>query len=378
MRVLMTADAVGGVWTYAHALCRSFDDLGIDVTLAVMGPRPSRSQMAAFAPLRRVDIRLGDFALEWMDNPWRDVDRAGGWLRDLEASTSPDVIHLNGYAHAALPFRAPVLVAAHSCVCSWWRAVHRDDAPARYDRYRDAVRRGLRAATATVAPSRFMLRALVDHYGEARRANVIPNGLHPDRATVAEKQPVILSAGRLWDAAKNVSALDAIAPTLPWPVRIAGPTVAPGGQQHVSVHAGALGPLSARMMAREMALASIFALPARYEPFGLSVLEAALARCALVLGDIPSLRELWEGAALFVHPEDPDALASAIRTLIDDAGLRLTMASLAVQRARAYTAERMASAYLETYDTIREDAGAAQQVPARARPAVTPAFRPFA
>ncbi len=32
-------------------------------------------------------------------------------------------------------------------------------------------------------------------------------------------------------------------------------------------------------------------LPARYEPFGLSVLEAALSGCALVLGDIPSLRE---------------------------------------------------------------------------------------
>ena len=32
--------------------------------------------------------------------------------------------------------------------------------------------------------------------------------------------------------------------------------------------------------------ASIYALPARYEPFGLSILEAALSGCALVLGDI--------------------------------------------------------------------------------------------
>ncbi len=39
-----------------------------------------------------------------------------------------------------------------------------------------------------------------------------------------------------------------------------------------------------------------------YEPFGLSVLEAALSGCALVLGDIPSLRENWDGAADFAEP----------------------------------------------------------------------------
>ena len=44
----------------------------------------------------------------------------------------------------------------------------------------------------------------------------------------------------------------------------------------------------------------IFVSVSRYEPFGLAVLEAAHAGCALVLSDIPTFRELWQGAASFV------------------------------------------------------------------------------
>ena len=64
-------------------------------------------------------------------------------------------------------------------------------------------------------------------------------------------------------------------------------------------------------MADAYAAAAIYALPARYEPFGLSVLEAAQHGCALVLGDIDSLRENWDGAALFVDPDDAGALAAS-------------------------------------------------------------------
>ena len=46
------------------------------------------------------------------------------------------------------------------------------------------------------------------------------------------------------------------------------------------------------------------------------VLEAALAGCALVLGDMPSLREIWEGAALFVDPGDDAAIGSALRRAV--------------------------------------------------------------
>lgn len=368
-RILMTADAVGGVWTYANALCQCLDERGIHVTLAVMGPRPSRSQMAAFAPLRNVEVLTGEFALEWMDDPWHDIARAGHWLLSLETQVAPDVVHLNGYAHAALPFHAPTLVVAHSCVSSWWQAVHGVDAPPRFAAYRAAVKRGLAMAAAVVSPSRFMQEAIATHYARRSRSLVIPNGLPGDRFAPGPKQNIVLSAGRLWDHAKNVAAVDAVAPSLPWPVRIAGPSVAPTGQVHVPDHARTLGSLSTRMLAREMASASIFALPARYEPFGLTILEAALSGCALVVGDIPSLRELWDGAATFVPPDDHAALREALVRLIDDAEMRAHAMALARARARAYTAERMTAAYVDVYGRLSDGAPALSRVASWRAPA---------
>ena len=86
-----------------------------------------------------------------------------------------------------------------------------------------------------------------------------------------------------------------------------------------------------------MARASIYAMPARYEPFGLSILEAGLSGCALVLGDIPSLREHWEGAAVFVAPDDRDALRSAIARLIDNPGRLAELGRRARVRGQEFT-----------------------------------------
>ena len=87
---------------------------------------------------------------------------------------------------------------------------------------------------------------------------------------------------------------------------------------------------------------SLYALPARFEPFGPSVLEAALCGCALILGDIASLRETWEGAALFVDPEDPEKLENLVEILINDSAYRKEMARRAKARAVYYAPERMA------------------------------------
>ena len=105
MRVLMTADAVGGVWTYALDLVRALPD--VEFVVATMGRRPSADQIADLPA--NLTLRVGDYRLEWEEKPWDDVRAAGDWLLDLEAASRPDVVHLNGFVHAALPFRAPVL-----------------------------------------------------------------------------------------------------------------------------------------------------------------------------------------------------------------------------------------------------------------------------
>src|SRR4051812_40734656 len=121
--VLMTTDAVGGVWSYAVELARGLAAYGVRVTLAVLGPAPSRAQRARVARLPNVRLFEHSGALEWMDEPWRDVAAAGRFLQKLAAATKPDLIHLNGYSHGHLDFGAPKLVVGHSCVLSWWRAV---------------------------------------------------------------------------------------------------------------------------------------------------------------------------------------------------------------------------------------------------------------
>jgi glycosyltransferase involved in cell wall biosynthesis len=98
--------------------------------------------------------------------------------------------------------------------------------------------------------------------------------------------------------------------------------------------------------------ASIVALPARYEPFGLLPLEAALAGCALVLGDIPSLREIWGDAAVYVNPDDPEALLAAIEELIAEPERLRCTAARARQRALFFTPAAMAHGYLAVYRSV--------------------------
>lgn len=355
-RVLMTADIVGGVWTFALELAEVLGTHGIETVLAAMGGTPSEEQRAAAGRIPNLLLVAGDFKLEWMDDPWPDVEASGGWLLDLEARYRPDLVHLNSFGHGAVPWSSPVLLTAHSCVLSWWEAVKGGPPPARWDRYRETVARSLRAVDVLTAPSRAMLQSIDTNYGPGlpEHRMVVPNGRSEDQFPAAEKESFVLTAGRLWDEAKNAAAVAEIAARVPWPIFLAGDNRGPDGATPSFGGCRMLGRLTADELAGWYARASIYALPARYEPFGLSALEAALAGCALVLGDIPSLREIWRDAALYVPPGDPDRLASAVSALIADPRQRRDMALRATQQARAYTPERMASGYLEAYRVAAE------------------------
>jgi glycosyltransferase involved in cell wall biosynthesis len=324
VKVLMTADTVGGVHTYARDLAGAVD---AEVVLATIGPR-------AGARHHR------DLRLEWMEDPWEDVAAAERWLLELERRERPDLVHLNDFAHGAAPFRAPKLVAGHSCVLSWWRAVHGSDAPPAWDRYRDAVRAGIQGADAVIAPTAWMLGQLEALHGPLpARSRVVHNGRAAPVAR-APKERFVLGAGRFWDEAKNLAALDEAAAGLDAPVLLAGET---GGR--VPRHARALGPLPPEELAALRARAAVFAAPARYEPFGLAILEAAQAGCSLVLGDIPPLRELWDGAARFVDPGDPDALRAALTAALDEP-------RPAARRAARFSLEAMAGGHRALYEDL--------------------------
>jgi glycogen(starch) synthase len=347
--VLMTTDTVGGVWHYAVELATALGARGVHVALATMGGPLTIRQREQIGRVATARVYESTYKLEWMTDPWTDVARAGAWLQRLEQALHPDIVHLNQFAFGALPFDAPALVVAHSCVLSWWRAVHGKAAPPSWDHYRAAVREGLAHAALVAAPTRAMLSTLRTNYRYRGDGLAIANGRNAERYCVGIKERVILAAGRVWDCAKNLTALEAVAPQLPWPILVAGPNAQPGGSVRELSGVRALGDLVPDELAKQYARAAIYALPACYEPFGLSVLEAALSGCALVLGDIPSLREVWGSTALYVAPDDHSALRQCLARLIADPALRAHLSRAARTRAMTYTPERMARGYLSAY-----------------------------
>ena len=353
MRILMTADTVGGVWTYALELTRALQPYDVEVLLAIMGPSPSPSQRDDARSLPNLSIFKSNYRLEWMPDCWPDVKRAGDWLLHLENRLQPDLIHLNGYAHANLPWRNPTLVAGHSCVYSWWQAVRGATPPAEWQHYKTEVQNGLHAADLVVTPSAAMMRALRTHYGPLDNARVIHNGRNAVQFTPRRKRPLILSAGRLWDEAKNIERVAEIAAELPWPVLVAGEFQHPDQRQsRVTKQCRWLGSLPESRLRRWYASAAIYALPALYEPFGYTPLEAALSGCALVLGHIDSLHEIWGDAAVFVDPNDSRALRRELLELIGNPQRRDEMSQRARARALEFSSWRMAENYVAAYEEL--------------------------
>ena len=352
-RVLMTGDTVGGVWTFTLDLAGGLAGQGIEVLLATLGKMPTPEQGREAAQIPNLHLASKPYKLDWMDDPWEDVAASGKWLLGLEHEYAPDLVHLNSYGHGALSWAAPVVVTAHSCVASWWAAVKREPLPPAWGRYKREVASSLQAADLVVAPTRAMFDTLGQNYGlNLDHSRVILNGRLHSAFSTRPKEPFIFAAGRLWDEAKNIQALIQIAPRLHWPVYLAGDSSHPDGRSVSPRGCEILGKLSAFQMAHWYSRASIYALPAWYEPFGLSALEAALSGCALVLGDIPSLREVWGDAAIFAPPGDPDFLAQVLNELIEAPDRRETLAKRGGERARMFSRDRMASEYLEAYSSV--------------------------
>jgi glycogen(starch) synthase len=362
-KVLMTADTVGGIWTYALDLSRALSERGTEVALASLGEPLSEAQRESVERIPRLRLFESTFRLEWTEEPWRDLQKAGEWLLRLESRIGPDVVHLNSYALASLPWSAPKLITAHGCALSFWAAVEGGPASSSGrgggERYQSAVAAGLAAADLVVAPTSARLAALEEHYGPLAHSRVIPHGRDGRLFRPTPKEEMVFAAGRLWDEAQNLAALDRVAPQIPWPIYVAGESQQPDGSEIRPHTTRLLGRLSPRASAAWLGRAAIYALPARYEPFGIAALEAALAGCVLVLGDIPSLREVWRNRAVFVAPDDPEALRTALLSLIENPERRAALAAAGRARALELTPERMLDGYLAAYGELlasREEA----------------------
>ncbi len=345
-RVLMTIDQVGGVWRYGVDLARELNRKGIACLLVGVGPRAA----GVSVDLPDTELVWTDETLDWMIDDEAVLDSIPDTLAALSHDWRPDLLHLNLPSQAVgVAEHLPVLVASHSCVPTWWKAVRGTPLPAEWAWQRQRNRLGFDRADRVLVPSASHAAALIRAYGPALRLSVVHNATAMMPCD-EEKQPFVLAAGRWWDEGKGAATLDLAARSSPWPVLMAGPLAGPNGQAVSIENAEAVGELASEALLGLMRRAAIFAAPSRYEPFGLAVLEAASQHAALVLADIPTFRELWEGAALFVGATDAAGFAAAIARLADDPALRRQLAVAAAGIAQGMTQARQLDGVVGVYD----------------------------
>jgi glycogen synthase len=366
MRILITSDTVGGVWTYTQELVTGLVNHGHEVTLVSFGKLPLPNQTEWLRGIVGIDYRPTEYALEWMETAERDIEESKRYLELLIQEVRPDLLHLSQYCYSDIAAGMPKIVVAHSDIVSWWNAVHGSDPPVTPSirRYREIVHRGLRGADLVVAPSQWMLGSLASHYGEPRAGLVVHNGRTAWRFDPNhEKQNFALSVGRLWDAGKHISLL--LQREMRVPIRIVGWEHEPGRHNvenaiRVPSNVQLLGPKSQTDLCDLYAQAAMYVGTSRYEPFGLAPLEAALSRCVLVLNDNPVFHELWDGAALFFRKDNPDELERVVSEVASNPDLRQVYADLAHERALSrFAASAMVNQYQTIYESIVAPAEAA-------------------
>ncbi|HEX8535442.1 MAG TPA: glycosyltransferase family 4 protein [Allosphingosinicella sp.] len=359
LRLLLTADAVGGVWQYSVDLARGLSKLGVEVVLAILGPSPSEAQLKMAGSIEALTLVDTGLPLDWLARTRASVRKAGEAVAKLAKSHNVDLVQLNSPALAAeAEFPVPVVAVNHSCLATWWGSVKGERVDGAFKWRSDLGGEGLRRAARVVTPTA----AFSEATKKAHDLPVLPTTVHNGRTPLAlprvAPHDFAFTAGRLWDKGKNAATLDRAAADLPVPLYMAGPLEGPNGDSTRLDHARALGNLGEKELARWLAAKPVFVSAALYEPFGLAVLEAAAAGCPLVLSDIPTFRELWDGVATFVDPMDPMAYARAVEAIVGDDYLRTAMGTAAKERAGRYTPEAMAREMLAIY---RELAAPAKQ-----------------
>lgn len=350
LRLLLITDAVGGVWIYSLELARALKALGIETVLTVTGPSPDAQQRESAAGIKLIDTRL---PLDWLDTDARSIARAGEELARIAKAEGADIVQTSSAALIAdAEFDCACVAVQHSCVATWWAAVKRTPLPDDFAWRAELVERGLGNADAVVAPSRAFAAATARAYALEQPVHAVHNGRTEAHARSLPQGDFAITAGRLWDEGKNVAVLDRAAAIIDAPFQAAGSAQGPNGARIDLHNLVALGQLGETRLAGLLAARPVFASAALYEPFGLSVLEAAQAGCALVLSDIDTHRELWDDAATFVDPRDEQGFADAIDGLLRNRAERDALGNRARARARRYRPEAAARAMTDIYASV--------------------------
>lgn len=358
MRILMTTDTVGGVWTYTRELVLGLlQRPEVQIALVTLGRSPNGEQeawldAASTAFGEQFQFSVTGFALEWQKanaGAYRDVEPM---LLRLAAEFQPDVLHSNQFCFGALPVTALKCIVAHSDVVSWHSWV-KGGAPgdsAWLRTYLALCRDGMRSTDVVLAPSAAALEDLQHSFPFRAGSRWIHNGIDVQVPVAGERRLQAITAGRLWDEAKNVAMLVQV--DSPMPILVAGSRQ----QDTVSLHlksSGNLqfcGELPHAALLERFAVSSIYLVTSTYEPFGYAAVEAARCGCAVLANDIATQREIWGDGALFF--QNAEELSDLLKQLTNDPEMLSVAQQRSRERSERYTRQAMANAYFEYYQSV--------------------------
>ena len=179
---------------------------------------------------------------------------------------------------------------------------------------------------------------------------MVPNAVWPDRR-------LVIAVGRLVEQKNHALAIQAIAEVPDAVLAIAGQGVLRHELERLAEETGVADRvrfLGLRPDARAlMGAADAVVMPSHWEGLPLSALEALASGTPLVATDVRGLRELVadEENALLV-PEDPHALAAALRRVLDDPELAARLAAAGKHVDGAGNDRRLVERFLELYERL--------------------------
>jgi glycosyltransferase involved in cell wall biosynthesis len=193
---------------------------------------------------------------------------------------------------------------------------------------------------------------------------MVPNAVSPapppaDRAEfgVEPETPLVIAVGRLVEQKNHALAIQAIAEVPDAILAIAGQGVLRHELERLAEETGVADRvrfLGLRPDARAlMGAADAVVMPSHWEGLPLSALEALASGTPLVATDVRGLRELVadDENALLV-PEDPHALAAALRRVLDDPELAARLALAGKHVDGAGNDRRLVERFLELYERL--------------------------
>ncbi|MQA29798.1 MAG: glycosyltransferase [Luteitalea sp.] len=365
MRVLIDYRAAlserSGVGEYTHQLARALlttfspaSDKRLDLTLFSSSWKdrlvPGAEIRTASAVDRRVPVRLLNFA--WHRLEWPSAEALAGGRFDVTHSLHPLLMPARSAAQVVTIHDLDFLLHPERT-----RGEIKRDYPARA---RDHANRADRVIVVSEFTAREVERLL---QVPRHRISVCSPGAPPwNPRQIQPARGYVLFFGTL-EPRKNVGALldayerfamgrrsvpplvlagKAVEGSSGWLERIDRPPL-----KGIARYIGYVNPATRRELYEG---ARILVQPSFDEGFGLTVLEAMTLGVPVVAANRGALPEVLGDAGVLVDPSDPDVLAAAMASLIDDQGLAETAAMNGVRQAQRYTWEQTARSVYAAYE----------------------------